>query len=302
MRIASATMNYRHAYHAGNFADVLKHIVLVLCLEHLKKKPAPFRVVDTHAGIGTYKLDARETAATEEWRDGIARLWAATEGGTSATGDLAPVAPYLAEITRANGAAKSFNVYPGSPALIAGLLRADDMLAANEMHPDDHTRLAAHFARDKRVKVMALDGYTALKSLLPPPEKRGLVLIDPPFEEPGEFQRMTEGLNNGLARFKGGTYLLWYPIKDLKPVQRFQRAISAVAGQAGVETVLALDLFIRAPRHPDLLNGCGLIVVNPPFTLEPELRRLGPALADLLQQGPGAAFEVEKLWMARPPA
>jgi 23S rRNA (adenine2030-N6)-methyltransferase len=293
-------MNYRHAFHAGNFADVLKHATLVLCLEHLKRKSAAFRVVDTHAGIGTYRLDTRETAATGEWRDGIARLWAATDGGTRSGGPFASLAPYLAEIVRANGAAADMRAYPGSPTLIAALLRASDTFVANELHPDDNERLTAAFAKDKRVKVMAMDGYIAVKSLLPPPEKRGLVLIDPPFEQPGEFQRMTEALDNGLARFKGGTYLLWYPIKDVKPVQRFQRAISDVAGHAGVETVLAIDLFVRAPRHPDLLNGCGLLVVNPPHTLASDLAKIGPPLADLLEQGPGATFEMHKLDLPRP--
>ncbi len=288
-------MNYRHAYHAGNFADVLKHAVLVLCLEHLKKKPASFRVIDTHAGVGTYRLDTRETASTGEWQDGIARLWQATQGGTKLNTPFAAFAPYLSEIARANGATQQLTQYPGSPSLIAGLLRAGDLLVANELHPDDNARLATAFAKDRHVKVMAMDGYTAVKSLLPPAEKRGLVLIDPPFEQPGEFQRMTDALRNGLARFKGGTYVLWYPIKDVKPVQRFQRAIAEVAGDAGVETVLALDLFVRAPRHPDFLNGCGLLVINPPHTLQTDLARAGPALATLLEQGPGATFDMRAL-------
>jgi 23S rRNA (adenine2030-N6)-methyltransferase len=292
-------MNYRHAYHAGNFADVLKHAVLVLCLEYLKKKPAPFRVIDTHAGQGTYRLDTRETEATGEWREGIARLWDATRNGTQRDGPFAVFAPYLAEIARANGAKPGLHAYPGSPALTAALLRAGDMLIANDLHPDDNERLSATFARDRRVKVVAMDGFTAVKSFLPPPEKRGLILIDPPFEQPGEFRRMTDALANGLARMRGGTYLLWYPIKDVKPVQRFQRGVAEVAGRAGVETVLAIDLFVRAARHPDLLNGCGLLVVNPPHTLDGELSRAGPALADLLQQGPGAAFDMRKLVLPR---
>lgn len=289
-------MNYRHAYHAGNFADVLKHVVLVACLEHLKKKPAPFRVVDTHAGAGLYRLDTSETEATGEWRDGIGRLFDATEGGTASKGPFASLAPYLAEIVRANGAAGSpLTVYPGSPVLTVGLLRAGDMLIANELHPEDNKTLTRHVGADRQVKVMALDGWIALKSTLPPPEKRGLVLIDPPFEQPGEFQRIAEGLKNGLDRFRPGIYLLWYPIKDIKPVQKFQRVIAEIAGHAHIETVLAVDLFVRAPRHPEVLNGCGLLVVNPPHTLQRDLTALGPALARLLQQGPDARLDVHRL-------
>jgi 23S rRNA (adenine2030-N6)-methyltransferase len=292
-------MNYRHAYHAGNFADVLKHTVLVLCVEHLKKKPAPFRVLDTHAGIGTYKLDGREMAATGEWRDGIARLWSATNSGRDVPDTLLALKPYLAEIARTNGASGELKTYPGSPALIAGLLRAGDTLVANELHPEDAKRLLAQFAKDKHVKVMSLDGYTAVKSVLPPPEKRGLILIDPPFEQPGEFQRIAEALGQGLNRFRSGTYALWYPIKDVKPVQRFQRTIADIAGRAAVETVLALDLFVRAPRHPDLLNGCGLLVVNPPHTLAADIARAGNALASLLELGQGAHFDLRKLDVPR---
>lgn len=287
-------MNYRHAYHAGNFADVLKHAVLVACLEHLKKKPAPFRVVDTHAGAGVYRLDARETEATGEWRDGIKRLFDATGG--VAKGPYAKLAPYLDEVVRVNsGAGSDLTQYPGSPALIANLLRAGDTLIACELHPDDCKTLIRHFATDKSVKVLALDGWTALKSALPPPEKRGLVLIDPPFEEPGEFHRMTDGLKNGLDRFKSGIFVLWYPIKDVKPVQRFQRAIAALAGHARVETVLAIDLLVRAPRHPEVLNGCGVLVVNPPHTLERDMAALAAPLARLLQQGPDPQMDVRRL-------
>ena len=283
-------MNYRHAYHAGNFADVLKHAVLALCLEHLKKKPSPFRVVDTHAGAGLYQLDARETEATGEWRDGIGRLFGATDRVFGA------LKPYLDEVARVNGGAGSaLTSYPGSPVLTAGLLRAGDTLIANELQPDDNKRLAKSFASDRQVKVMALDGWIALKSTLPPPEKRGLVLIDPPFEQPGEFQRLAEGLKNGLDRFRSGIYVLWYPIKDPKPVQRFQRTIAEVAGRAGIETALALDLLVRAPRHPEVLNGCGVLVINPPHTLERDIAPLGPALARLLQQGPGAELICRRL-------
>lgn len=273
-------MNYRHAYHAGNFADVVKHIVLVLCLEHLKKKSAAFRVIDTHAGTGRYRLGAAEAAKTGEWQAGIARVLARIDHAPAAV--QSTLAPYLALVRRELDADGRLSAYPGSPAIAAASLRKGDMLIANELHPEDHARLQDLFDRDKQVKVMALDGWTALKAVLPPPERRGLVLIDPPFEEPGELIRLTEGLEAGLQRFKTGLYLLWHPIKDPKPVDRFRREIGAVTARHEIETTLAVELLLRAPRHPDVLSGCGLIVVNAPYTLEAQLSVVLPWLAEAL--------------------
>jgi 23S rRNA (adenine2030-N6)-methyltransferase len=286
-------MNYRHAYHAGNFADVLKHIVLVHCLLHLKKKDAAFRVVDTHAGCGRYRLDATEAARTGEWRDGIGRVLA--NRALAPPRVRALLAPYLDVVTDGNGGPDGLTHYPGSPRIAQALLRRGDMLVANELHPDDFKRLARTFDDDRQVKVMNLDGWTALKSLLPPHERRGLVLVDPPFEQPGELLRLCEGLGHALDRFKTGIYLLWYPIKDPKTVQRFRRGITETAAAAGIETVLDIELLLRQPRNPDLLNGCGLIVVNPPFTLRPDLDALLPTLADWFAAGPGAEASVAPL-------
>jgi 23S rRNA (adenine2030-N6)-methyltransferase len=286
-------MNYRHAYHAGNFADVLKHIVLVQGLEHLKKKPAPFRVIDSHAGIGRYRLDAKETALTGEWRDGIARVLA--EAPKAPATALRVLQPYLDVVAASNTGHEGLLVYPGSPQITASLLRRGDTLVANELHKDDSKRLAKNFEDDRQVKVMTLDGWTALKSLLPPHERRGLVLVDPPYEEPGELRRLTEALGHALDRFKSGLYLLWYPIKDPKHVQRFRRGIIETATAAGIETVLDLELLLRAPRNPDLLNGCGVIVVNPPFTLQADMAAILPLLAQWFAAGPGAAGTVHNL-------
>jgi 23S rRNA (adenine2030-N6)-methyltransferase len=278
-------MNYRHAYHAGNFADVLKHAVLALVIEYLKRKPAPFRVIDTHAGSGRYALDSEEAAKTAEWRGGIGRLL-----GAGATPLPAPVAallaPYL-DAVRAENGGRALTVYPGSALIARRLMRTDDALVANELHPEEYARLKAVVGRDRRVKVLALDGWLALKSQLPPKERRGLILIDPPFEEDGEVERMVEGLGEGLGRFATGVYVAWYPIKDPKSLARFHRALRAVDAD---KQPLRIEMMLRRPVDLDRLNGCGLVVLNPPHTLRHDLARILPELTRRLRNGSGARF------------
>ena len=270
-------MNYRHAYHAGNFADVLKHIVLMLCLEHLKLKEAPFRVIDTHAGAGRYRLDHDEAEKTGEWRGGIGRL-SGPDAEPLPAAIAALLEPYLAAV-RADNPDGGLTYYPGSPALVQSALRAGDALVANELHPDDAKLLQAVLAKDKLCKVSCMDGYVALKALLPPRERRGLVLIDPPYEEPGELIRMTSALAEALKRFATGIYLLWYPIKDEKPVARFHRGIRELTEAAGLPPPLKAEVLVRPARNASLLNGAGLVIVNPPFTLEGNLSAVLPILA-----------------------
>ena len=225
-------MNYRHAYHAGNFADVLKHVVLALVIDYLKRKDAPFRVIDTHAGIGRYALTSSEAAKTGEWRQGIGRLIGADAEQLPSEVAQA-MAPYL-DAVRAANAPGELAVYPGSPLIARHLMRASDLLVANELHPEDAAALRATLGRDRRIKLITLDAWTALKSLLPPKERRGVVLIDPPFEEEGELARMVEGLDQALRRFRTGVYLAWYPIKDRKPIERFHADLASrcLAGAA----------------------------------------------------------------------
>jgi 23S rRNA (adenine2030-N6)-methyltransferase len=286
-------MNYRHAFHAGNFGDVLKHTVLMLCLEHLKKKPAPFRVLDTHAGAGRYALGSGPSSRTGEWRDGIGRLL-----GSDASPLPAAVARVLAPYLRAVQAENpdgGLSVYPGSPLLIRNALRATDKLVANELNAVEAADLAKLFAKDKACQVTTMDGYIAVKAQLPPPERRGLILIDPPFEEPGEMVRMTDALAEGLKRFQSGIYLLWYPIKEEKPIQRFHRAVVAAGNAANMPTPLCVELFLRPPRNPNLLNGAGLLIVNPPFTLETQLTGILPELATRLAEAGKGSFRVEQI-------
>lgn len=281
-------MNYRHAYHAGNFADVLKHAVLALVIEHLKLKPAPFRVIDTHAGIGLYDLAGEQAGKTGEWREGIGRVLAADFSPEAA----AALAPYLSVVRALNGGdAKSLRRYPGSPLIARTLMRAGDALVLNELHPEDNVALKREFARDAQVKVLDLDGFTALKALLPPKERRGVALVDPAYEEPGELDRLVQGLQEASRRFAGGTLLLWYPIKDERAVGAFRREIAAL----GIAKVLAVELTIRGGGDPTVLNGCGLIIVNPPFTLAGKRKALLPELARVLAQGKGAGFRIEEL-------
>jgi 23S rRNA (adenine2030-N6)-methyltransferase len=286
-------MNYRHAFHAGNFADVLKHAVLARVLDYMKRKPAPFRVIDTHAGIGRYDLTSVEAGKTGEWQHGIGRL-----AGPEARPISAPVRallqPYLDAVVAENGG-PGLARYPGSPRLVLRLMRPDDVLVANELHPDDAVALKQAIGRDKRARVLTLDAWVALRAQLPPKERRGLVLIDPPFEQPGEFERITEGLADALERFATGTMIAWYPIKDLRAVEKWQRTLKALKS----DKLMAVDMLIRAGRDPEMLNGCGLFLVNAPFVLREELEVMLPELLGLLAQEPGAAFKLTDVFSGK---
>lgn len=280
-------MNYRHIYHAGNFADVVKHIVLARTIDYLKRKPGAFRVIDTHAGIGVYDLSSEEAQKTGEWKDGIGRLLRA-----DLTDDVAAlIAPYL-EAVRAANPSGGLTAYPGSPAIARHLLRSQDRLTAIELHPADAETLKTQFAGDFQTRVIELDGWLALGAHLPPKEKRGIVIVDPSFEREGEFGRLVEGLMKAHKRWPGGSYLLWYPVKNRKAVATFRDALS----EAGIAKILDLSLDIRAPSVPERLDGTGLIVVNPPYLLEAEMKTVLPILARLLGNGKDATWRTE--WLA----
>jgi 23S rRNA (adenine2030-N6)-methyltransferase len=279
-------MNYRHAYHAGNFADVLKHVVLTRIIEYLKRKPAPFRIIDTHAGSGRYALESEEAAKTGEWKAGIGRLLGPDAPPLPAQ-VAALMAPYLDAVRAENGGG-TLRFYPGSPLLARRLMRANDRLVANELHPEEHARLKADIGRDRRVKVLELDGWLALKAQLPPRERRGIVLIDPPFEQERELARMRQGLAEGLQRFATGVYLAWYPIKDPRPVARFHRDLASLPGAE----MLRIELMLQRPTDRERLNGCGLIVANPPHVLDGELARILPVLAQRLGESREAHFDL----------
>ncbi len=274
-------MNYRHSFHAGNFADCVKHALLLAIVDKLCRKQAPFLVLDTHAGTGRTALDGPEASRTGEWRQGIGRLLADTP---------AALVPYVARVREAGLDA---GCYPGSPLLLRAALRAHDRLVACELHPEDVTALRANLARDGRCTVHHRDGYEAIRALLPPREiRRGLVLIDPPFEDPAEWENLAGGVREARARFPASIVAAWYPIKGRAPA----RGLCDMLVAAGLRDLVAYEFLHRPPLDPARLNGCGLLVANNPFGLECHAETLLAALAGRLGDGEAApAWRVERL-------
>jgi 23S rRNA (adenine2030-N6)-methyltransferase len=271
-------MNYRHAFHAGSFADVVKHAVLARILVHLIAKPAAFRVIDTHAGAGLYDLAGPEAARSGEWRSGIGRLMAASTSDAART----ILAPYLDAVALLNPAG-GITAYPGSPALVRAFLRAQDRLIACEREPQAAAALAHYLGGDRRCKAIALDGWTALNAYVPPNERRGLVLIDPPFEDPDDFKRMGLALEAAHRKWASGIYLLWFPIKQRREPDALARRLASV----GIAKMLRVEFAVAPPMADGALTACGLIAVNPPWTLAEELKILLPALTQALSPGEG---------------
>lgn len=280
------TMNYRHAFHAGNFADVVKHAVLTRIIAHLLKKDTAFRVLDTHAGAGLYDLGGPEASRSGEWREGIHRLLAAKLD--PAIQEL--LDPYLDAVRTCNPPGELI-CYPGSPALVRSWLRARDRLIACELEPKTAALLLCHFRGDRQIKTIGIDGWTALSAFIPPKERRGLVLVDAPFEEPGEFTRLANALIEAQRKWPTGIYLAWYPIKEPREVTTFTRELSL----SSIPNVLRVELTIGLDLRSAKLRGSGLIVINPPWTLENELRLLLPALGTILAHGETAATRLDWL-------
>lgn len=271
-------MNYRHAFHAGNHADCLKHALLLLLLDALRRKPAAFAVLDTHAGRGMYDLSAAEAARTGEAARGALRLAEVTDG---------PLAPF-AQALRARGFPAR---YPGSPALVRAALRPGDRLMCCELHPEDHAALRAHFARDPQVAVHRRDAWEAIRALTPFPEKRGLVLVDPPFEQEEEFARLVAAIADVNRRFRAGIVAAWHPVKHRAPVRDFHDALRAT----GVRDMVAAEMWLREPTDARRLNGSGLLVVNPPFGFEAAAQAVLAAMLPLLGPEPGAGVAVTRV-------
>jgi 23S rRNA (adenine2030-N6)-methyltransferase len=284
-------MNYRHAFHAGNFADVLKHAVLARILTHLGDKAAAFRVIDTHAGAGLYDLASEPATRTGEWRDGIGRLIDAT-----LPDDIrALLAPYLAAVAAANPGG-GLRRYPGSPLIALGLMRPQDRLVACELEPGAAAALAAQLRRDSRARAVKIDGWTALNAYVPPKERRGIVLIDPPYEDKHEFARVAAALAAAQRKWATGIFLLWYPIKDRSGPDRLAAALRRSATAKVAPNILRAELAWAPEDAPGRLSSTGLIVVNPPWRLAEELERLLPALLSVL--GPPAVGQGNIDWLA----
>jgi 23S rRNA (adenine2030-N6)-methyltransferase len=276
-------MNYRHAFHAGNFADVHKHVVLARVIIHLQRKPTPIRMIDTHAGAGLTDLTGPEASRTGEWHEGIERL-RATAFSPDVRGLLQP---YLEAVARFNPVGRLI-AYPGSPLLATTWLRARDRLVACELQPDVAQSLAKNLKGETRATAVAIDGFTALAAFLPPKERRGVVLIDPPFEVPGEFARVADGLLKAHRKWPTGIYLLWYPIKEPDLTKAFAARIMRLK----VPKILRTELNITGASDHERLTGSGLLIVNPPWTLESELKKLLPALTLALRRDPGGHFNL----------
>jgi len=280
-------LNYRHAFHAGSFADVHKHAVLCRILQHLRGKPAGFRVIDSHAGAGAYDLASPEARRSGEWHDGIERLMMAALPAPVA--EL--LAPYLEVIGALNERGR-LTSYPGSPALARAALRAQDRLIACELEPQAAAALARNLAGDPRIKTLRLDGWTAVAAFVPPKERRGLVLVDPPFEEEREFARLARALGAAHRKWATGIYMLWYPIKGRAEPDALAKTLRRLA----IPKILRAELTVAPLADPTRLNGSGLILVNPPWRLESELATLLPALATLLGRAGKGGFRLD--WLA----
>ena len=267
-------MNYRHAFHAGNFADVLKHAVLAQCLAALNRKETAYRVIDTHAGPGLYDLAGDKAQHTGEAQEGVGRLSGAHE---AALADF--LAPYLASLAEAK-TRYGETIYPGSPAMARLMMRPQDRAIFCEKHPDEALALERYARNDPRVKVLTIDGWTALKANLPPKERRGLVVIDPPFELADEVEKLPGLIAAAWRKWQTGQFLIWYPIKDLRRIDAFYAAMV----QSGVKKVLRAELAVENPVHAEGMVATGLLIINPPWTLETTLKQALPSLLKLLQR------------------
>jgi 23S rRNA (adenine2030-N6)-methyltransferase len=284
-------MNYRHHFHAGNFADVAKHALYVLLIRALQRKETGILVLDTHAGRGGYDLERASRGDSlkrePEWPDGIGRLW-------SRPVNSAPLADYLALVrafNRSAGGPAGPRFYPGSPGLAVRLARPQDRMAFCEAHPEDHAALDRSFSGVKRVSVHAMDGYAALRAMLPPPEKRALVLIDPPYEQKDEWTRIAGALRDALKRFPTGVYAVWYPLTARAGAGEFFRKL----GNRALPPTLAAELSINPGAVG--MEGCGLLVLNPPWRFELEAGPMLEELAGVLALAPGAQSRL--MWLVR---
>ncbi len=301
-------MNYRHSYHAGNFADVFKHAQITLLLQSLRIKESPFCYIDSHAGAGRYDLHGTSAQKTGEYLQGVMRFW--TNDGVI---DAPALADYLAAVHALNHNGE-LRYYPGSPHIARHFLRPQDRMVLMELHPEDAALLKREFRGDKHVHVHCTDGYSGLKAFLPPTERRGLVLIDPPFEDGNEFERLTESLCMARQRWNTGIFAVWYPLKDNFRVQHFHRQLVA----SGMRKLLLVEIHMQThPPHREVLvsreseargsgcrerppvntlYGCGMIIVNPPWQTDEKLRVLLPQLLAGLQPGGEGKTRVE--WLA----
>lgn len=263
-------LSYRHSFHAGNHADVLKHIVQTLIIESLKEKEKPFLYLDTHAGAGRYQLTNTHATRTGEYLDGIARLWQQEEVPEV-------ILPYLEAVAALNSS-DELRYYPGSPLLAANLLREQDSLMLTELHSTDFPLLRTEFSRDPRVRVAREDGFGQLKSKLPPASRRGFALIDPPYELKQDYSAVVNGVVDGYRRFATGTYAIWYPVVHRQQIKRMLKELQAT----GIRKILQIELAVKPDSDQLGMTASGMIVINPPWKLESQMKSVLPWLHKIL--------------------
>lgn len=269
-------LSYRHSFHAGNYADVLKHTVQSLIIESLKEKEKPFLYVDTHSGAGRYQLTSEHAEKTGEYLQGIARIWEQSDLPEE-------LLPYMNIVRRMNDNGR-LRYYPGSPLLAKHLLREDDALMLSELHSTDFPLLRAEFSRDHRTKVSKEDGYQQLKSKLPPASRRGFILMDPSYELKSDYEAVVKGVEEGYKRFATGTYAIWYPVVLRQHIKRMIKQLEAT----GIRKILQIELAVRPDSDQRGMTASGMIVINPPWKLEQQMKKVLPWLhKTLVPEGTG---------------
>ena len=274
-------LSYRHGFHAGNHADVLKHLVQSLVIEYLTRKDTPVRYIDTHSATGGYALDDAFAKKTSEWTEGIGKIWQNPELPETLN-------TYLEVVKDFNNHNQKLKLYPGSPSLAAALLRRQDRLSLFELHPADSRQLARNFEKDRRVKVTQSNGFAGLKALLPPLEKRALVLIDPPYEVKDDYNTVVKSLKEALRRFAVGIYCVWYPQLDSEHSRTFSHKLE----KCGAQRWLHVTMNVRG-NNTSGMYGSGMFVINPPWLLEKQLKETLPKLVELLGETPDASFTLK---------
>lgn len=278
-------MNYRHIYHAGNFCDVFKHVVLVGLIQALLRKDKPFCYIDTHAGTGFYDFFSSEAQKSQEFQEGILPVL------KQQTNRPALVEDYLSIVKSFNSNPTKLQYYPGSPCIAHSLLRENDRMVLTELHTSDYEKLKQQFLRDKQVGVHHHDAYQALKAFLPPLERRGLVLMDPSFEQPDEFKQVIHTLKQAFMRWSTGIYAIWYPVKNQHARKQFLNALR----KSTAEEILLVELNIYPTDVSDRLNGSGMAIINPPWQLDKTLKAVLPWLWSVLSPKQLGGYEVKWL-------
>ncbi|MCE3253170.1 MAG: rRNA ((2030)-N(6))-methyltransferase RlmJ [Cellvibrio sp.] len=276
-------LSYRHGFHAGNFADVLKHTVLVHMLEYMTQKDKPLRIIDTHAGAGVYKLNGPQAQKNREFDNGIGQLW----GGEQPP---AALARYLELVRTVNGGGQ-LQLYPGSPLIAQTLMRPIDRLFLHELHPADFQFLRDCMRDDKRIRVEHEDGFTSLQALLPPPDRRALVLIDPSYEVKNDYQHLIKQLIQAHKRFATGTYAIWYPVVLRQRIDEMELALK----KSGIKNIQLLEFGLQADNPEHGMTSSGMIVINPPWTLWGAMEATLPWLVDHLSENDAGFYRLEQL-------